>query len=125
MSGCGGYGNPDKLSADCADSPRSKEGLIPGPMDVPPEIVSRQAALRAIARVSAKEAPGAAGVPKVWMTINKRGRVVETRLAESSGQRVVDSAAIHAVESFRFTPSQLSGKAICISIAIPVKIGTP
>jgi TonB family protein len=59
----------------------------------------------------------------VWFTIDTAGRVIDARIARSSGHGLVDSAAVHAARSFDFFPARASGQAVCSSIALPVAIG--
>lgn len=98
------------------------DGPVPTPVSAPPAIQDRLRAFEAIDR--AAESIG--GVPGgaealVWFLIDVEGRVVRARIARSTEQEAVDSAAIRAARSFRFMPAERNGKPVCVWIRLPLR----
>lgn len=55
------------------------------------------------------------------VTISEDGRPTAVALAESSGHDVLDSAALDAVRSWRFTPAERNGNPIVSTLRVPVR----
>jgi len=120
-SACGGSESAEAVG--CPDSVRNAQGLVFTAMDVPPKLVSRDQALAVIAAAKETIAPRSFGTARMWFTIDESGRVIRAGVAETSGQRAVDSAATTAGRNFRFAPALLNGQRVCSSIQLPVVVG--
>jgi protein TonB len=54
------------------------------------------------------------------VAVDADGRAVAVRVAESSGHRLLDEAALRAVRDWRFTPARQDGRAVAAKVRVPV-----
>ncbi len=64
---------------------------------------------------------GAQGLVLVRARVGAEGKVVETRLAGSSGWRDLDASALEAVRSWRFRPALQGNRAVEAWVNVPVR----
>ena len=127
----------DELAAADPPQPRSPLGpeeatqppipLGPGeptftPMTARPEIINvaeiEQALMSQyppILRVA-----GIGGVVTVWFFVSEEGRVLDRRVAQSSGQARLDEAALNVADVFQFTPALNEEQPVSVWIQIPL-----
>ena len=92
------------------------------PMTVRPEIRNRsevQAALMREYPPILRDA-GIGGQVVVWFFISETGQVLDRRVSESSGQALLDEAALHVADIVRFTPALNRDQAAQVWIEIPI-----
>jgi TonB family protein len=91
----------------------------------PPALRNRQAAVSEVSSAARERGltPEDSGSPQVWLRVNKQGRVDNTKLASSSGDARVDSAALQAVRTWRFVPAHNERDPVCLwfKTNIPVR----
>lgn len=63
---------------------------------------------------------GTSGLVMVKVTIDEQGNVAETNVVKSSNSGF-DEAAVTALKKWKFKPASEDGKAIGISVTIPIK----
>jgi protein TonB len=63
---------------------------------------------------------GVGGTVVVLAEVDAQGNPVNVRVAERSGERDLDRAALSAVKQWRFEPAMRNGKAIATSVKVPV-----
>jgi len=79
------------------------------------------------ARCPAPSYPSAArdahqsGLALLRVLVDADGAVVSVALARSSGSRVLDSAALSTVHTWRFVPAQLDRKPVAAEVEVPVR----
>lgn len=81
----------------------------PVPISRPPPVYPREAMRRRIG-----------GTVRVQATVAADGRVERMDVAESSGNRYLDRAAMEAVRRWRFTPAMRNGQPVSATVVIPV-----
>lgn len=64
---------------------------------------------------------GAGGTVQVRITVGSDGQVVQRELAESSGNRALDRAALEAVQRWRFRPALRNGQPVSTDVVIPIR----
>lgn len=52
--------------------------------------------------------------------VDPTGAVVDIRIAESSGYRLLDRRALDTVRTWRFQPAQRGGQAIAGTVKVPI-----
>jgi len=63
---------------------------------------------------------GVGGTVVVLAEVDAQGTPISVRVAERSGERDLDRAAVSAVRQWRFEPAMRNGKAIATSVKVPV-----
>ena len=63
---------------------------------------------------------GIRGTVRIQATIATDGSVERMELAQSSGDRYLDRAAMEAVRRWRFTPAMRNGQPVSAAVVIPV-----
>ena len=81
----------------------------PVPTHRPPPIYPREAMRR-----------GIGGTVRVQATVATNGSVERMDIAQSSGDRYLDRAAMEAVRRWRFTPAMRNGQPVSATVVIPV-----
>ena len=61
------------------------------------------------------------GIVRVQVVVSPDGRVERMELAESSGDRFLDRAAMEAVRRWRFIPATRNGQPVTASIIVPLE----
>lgn len=61
------------------------------------------------------------GIVRVQVVVGQDGRVERMELAESSGDRFLDRAAMEAVRRWRFIPATRNGQPVTASIIVPLE----
>lgn len=92
------------------------------PMTVRPEIKNRAEVIRAMERaypVILRDA-GIGGKVMIWFFISEEGRVLDSRIQESSGHVQLDDAAIQVAGVYQFTPALNRDKKVKVWIALPI-----
>ncbi len=92
------------------------------PMTLRPELRNAGEVARALARLypPALRDAGIGGTTLVWFHIDVNGRVVETRLRESSGYEAFDRAALEVAGRMRFSPAYNRDQRVPVWVSIPV-----
>ena len=92
------------------------------PYTVRPDLKNRSEVGRALTR----EYPpllrdaGIGGTVNVWFFIDENGRVVNTRIQESSGHKALDDAALKVASIMEFTPALNRDKRVQVWVAFPI-----
>jgi TonB family protein len=60
------------------------------------------------------------GAVLLWVHIDQRGRVIETRLAQPSGQGELDRVAQRVMRQAHFSPAQHQGRPVAVWLQLPV-----
>lgn len=76
--------------------------------------------VRTVAPSLPSELKGTAGLVMVKCTIDEQGNVAETSISKSSNE-AFDRYAIEAIKKWKFKPASEDGKAVSVSVTIPVK----
>ena len=63
---------------------------------------------------------GIGGTVRVQATVAPNGSVERMDVAQSSGDRFLDRAAMEAVRRWRFTPAMRDGEPVSATVVIPV-----
>lgn len=63
---------------------------------------------------------GIGGRAILWFYIDETGRVLETKVHESSGYEALDAAAVRVAERLRFTPGKNRDKAVPVWVQLPI-----
>ena len=93
------------------------------PMTVIPELKNRAQVERELERNyprTLKDA-GIGGVPQVLFYIDETGKVLETRLASSSGYDSLDEAALEVGRMMVFTPALNHDRKVAVWVTFPVR----
>lgn len=91
------------------NSPAMAGNTSPVPISRPPPAYPREAMRRRIG-----------GTVRVQATVAPDGSVERMDVAESSGNRYLDRAAMEAVRRWRFTPAMRNGQPVTAAVVIPV-----
>ena len=92
------------------------------PTTVAPEIRNRREVEAALLReypVLLRNA-GIGGQVVVWFFISEEGTVLDRRVSQSSGQRLLDDAALQVADVFRFTPALNRERIVQVWIEVPI-----
>lgn len=81
----------------------------PVPISRPPPVYPQEALRR-----------GVGGTVRVQVTVTPEGRVERMDVANSSGDRYLDRAAMEAVRRWRFMPAMRNGQPVSATVVIPV-----
>lgn len=107
---------PDEDQRDLSDAPTFT------PFTVAPQIMNRQQVVRAMER----EYPpllrdaGIGGTVNVYFFIDEEGRVMETRIDESSGHQALDEAALAVADVYQFSAALNRDKKVPVWVSFPI-----
>ena len=92
------------------------------PMTVRPEIKNRDEVVRAMMRAYPPilRDAGIGGQTLVWFFIFEEGRVLDKRVAKSSGHEQLDEAALDVASIYEFTPALNRDKVVKVWVQIPI-----
>jgi TonB family protein len=116
------------IAAGCGKAeapPRAPRPYDPGPRpDEMPALMNTELPFRYPAALYARKVQGNI---TLRLYIDHDGRVApdSTRVDESSGNALLDSAAVQGAPELRFVPAKLKGEAIPVSILFPVYFRHP
>jgi protein TonB len=68
---------------------------------------------------------GQEGTARVEIALSAEGEVIEIRILESSGHRLLDEAAIRAARAGRYRPATRDGRAIASVLVVPFEFRVP
>jgi len=107
---------PTETTVDIAAAPTFT------PMTVRPEIRNRSAVNQAMERgyPPILRDAGIGGQVLVWFFINEQGRVVDNRIANSSGNAQLDEAALRVASVYEFTPALNRDQVVPVWVQIPI-----
>ena len=107
---------PTETTVDIAAAPTFT------PMTVRPEIRNRSAVIQAMERGDPPilRDAGIGGQVLVWFFINEQGRVVDNRIANSSGNAQLDEAALRVASVYEFTPALNRDQVVPVWVQIPI-----
>jgi len=107
---------PTATSVDIASAPTFT------PMTVRPEIKNRSAVIQAMERgyPPILRDAGIGGQVLVWFFINEQGRVIDNRIANSSGNAQLDEAALRVASVYEFTPALNRDQVVSVWVQIPI-----
>jgi len=107
---------PTETSVDIASAPTFT------PMTVRPEIKNRRAVIQAMERgyPPILRDAGIGGQVLVWFFINEQGRVIDNRIANSSGNAQLDDAALRVASIYEFTPALNRDQVVPVWVQIPI-----
>jgi len=107
---------PTATSVDIASAPTFT------PMTVRPEIRNRSAVIQAMERgyPPILRDAGIGGQVLVWFFINEQGRVIDNRVANSSGNAQLDEAALRVASIYEFTPALNRDQVVSVWVQIPI-----
>ncbi len=71
-----------------------------------------------------KEAKGVEGKTIVKLVIDENGAVSDAAVEVSSGNDLLDKAAVKAASDFEFSPGEVDGKAVKVTMMLPFKFQT-
>ncbi len=106
-----------------ADDAGVQSGIGFTPFTVAPTITNRDEVARALDREypSVLKNAGIGGTVRVAFHIDDRGRVLETRVEETSGYDQLDSAAQEVADVMRFTPALNRETAVSVWVIFPIR----
>jgi len=91
------------------------------PYDTKPEIIGGYAALAAkLVYPEIARKAGVEGRVTVEVVLNKKGKVIKTKILKSLGNNGCDEAAINAIKSVTWKPAYQRDKPVMVKIAIPI-----
>jgi TonB family protein len=92
------------------------------PYTVGPRLENREAAVAAVENhyPDSLKKIGVGGTVKVWLYIDERGAVRDTRIGETSGVEALDEAALTTAAEFAFTPALNHDEPVSVWIQIPI-----
>ena len=107
---------PTETTVDIAAAPTFT------PMTVRPERRNRSAVIQAMERgyPPILRDAGIGGQVLVWFFINEQGRVVDNRIANSSGNAQLDEAALRVASVYEFTPALNRDQVVPVWVQIPI-----
>lgn len=85
-------------------------------VDIPPVLLNRDEVIEALQKV----ADNLEAEILLLVRVDELGRVEEVRVAESSGDRRLDSWAVWAGKQMRFSPAQYKGRSVPSIVRVPV-----
>lgn len=103
-----------------------EEGAGDAPGFVKVEVAPRLTNGDEVARLLEAEYPpllrdaGIEGAVRVWFRLDAAGKVVETRVDESSGHPSLDDAALRVADRMEFTPAMNRDRAVAVWVSIPI-----
>ena len=92
------------------------------PMTVRPEIKNRDQVVREMMRAYPPilRDAGIGGQALVWFFISEEGRVLDKRIARTSGHEQLDEAALQVAGVYEFTPALNRDKVVKVWVQIPI-----
>ncbi len=92
------------------------------PMTVRPEIKNRDEIIREMVRAYPPilRDAGIGGQTLVWFFISEQGRVLDKRVARTSGHEQLDDAALEVATVYEFTPALNRDKVVKVWVQIPI-----
>jgi TonB family protein len=96
------------------------------PYTVQPDITNRSQVARALGEnypPLLKDA-GIGGTARIWFFIDEEGTVQRTQIAESSGHKALDDAALLVARGIQFTPALNREKPVAAWISLPITFST-
>jgi TonB family protein len=98
------------------------ENPVATPFTKPPELKDRRGAARIVEWHYPEQLKhaGIAGTVVVWVFVDTEGKVRNTQVHESSGNDVLDNAALSAVREFEFIPARNDDEVVPVWVAIPI-----
>lgn len=92
------------------------------PMTVRPEILNSAEVQRALEREypSLLRDAGIGGRAVVWFFIDENGRVLDTRIDQSSGHAQLDDAALKVADIMRFSPAMNRDQRVQVWVQFPI-----
>lgn len=108
---------PVDTAAPVASAPAATP--VASPTDAPPQRIAGQSPAPQYPASALRK--GERGVVVLNVQIDAQGRPSRVRIAERSGSRALDRAAIDAVQRWRFTPAQAAGQAVPGEVQIPIE----
>lgn len=114
---------PTQAPADSASLPRkmSSEPTFT-PYTDRPQLQNRDETAAALVRNYSAELrdAGIGGTSLLWLLLDETGKVVQTRVKETSGHAEIDAAAQRVGMEMRFTPARNGAEAVPVWIALPI-----
>jgi protein TonB len=121
LFGCAAKPRLDHQAGNPDSPPPGKIEVVSSNLDAPPEpmggTAAIQAALRAPDEVTLENKEGWVVVEA---TINASGRVIATKIAQSSGFAGMDSEALLAVARVKWKPGRRRGEPVAATVRVPV-----
>lgn len=106
---------------DQGELPSDEIETVSGKVDVDPEPVGGMEAIQEVLREPEEVVKGSKeGWVMVEVTINASGRVMSTKIAQSSGFAGMDSEALMAVARVLWKPARKRGAPITATVRVPV-----
>ena len=102
--------SPPTRPSDTASAPDSGNSSAPVPINRRAPTYPREALRR-----------GVGGTVRVQVSVSADGSVDRMEVAESSGDRFLDRAAMEAVRRWRFTPAMRNGQPVAATIVVPLE----
>jgi TonB family protein len=98
------------------------DGPVSTPYTVAPEIENVEEVIEAMKRVypPVLRDAGIGGRISVWFLIDELGQVVDARIAQPSGRRELDAAALEVALVFSFTPARMYDEVVPVWIEFPI-----
>ncbi len=92
------------------------------PFTVAPELKNREEVAAVLRRLYPRQErdAGIGGTSLVWLLIDEGGRVVRTRLKESSGHPALDRAALQVADRMKFSAGIYRDRRVKVWVAIPI-----
>lgn len=107
------------VTGSCAE--RNSVPGSPTKFTIPPSMTNKKAMAR---ETNAKLLPlvrvDSTLVTFIWVLLNRKGRVEQTRLATGSGNTKLDSAVLTLPRKWKFTPAYNGREAVCLWMRLPV-----
>lgn len=96
------------------------------PHTIRPELANRAEVRRALVNSypALLRDAGIGGSVLAWLLVDESGKVIKTRIKESSGRTELDAAALKVAESMEFTPAENEGKPVKVWITLPIVFKT-
>ena len=94
----------------------------PTPFTVGPSLLNRDELIKAMEQSYPKELrdAGTSGTVRIQFFIDETGRVVETRLGQSSGHPMLDEAALGVARLYRFEPARNGEEKVPVWVSFPI-----
>ncbi len=103
-------------------TPRLRRTAFGTPAVEPPRIINRTDATRLLRRIYPEELRAApvAGTTVLRMRITEDGEVEHRYVTATSGNMLLDQAALAAVKTLRFSPARFAGQRVGADVEIPI-----
>ena len=92
------------------------------PFTVAPSLLNRDEVIAAMEAAYPGELreSGVGGTVRIYLFIDEEGQVTRTRLDASSGEELLDKAALKVAEAYRFSPALNKDKKVPVWISLPI-----